>query len=165
MRIAFCAANASATVFFAAPASIPSSSARIKITPALPVALDVLGLRVRFEGGAPSLVEWTSIQAVGVGLVGGLGPKPVVVIDLALNWADAPEGAIEVMRLRSDAFRARELVSGSANAPEALRALLAELLARSGAVPLPDPAGAHGLPFRDYDSPGEYENAVLLAES
>lgn len=155
----------SATVVFVAPAAIASSSARIKITPALPVALDVLGLRVRFEGGAPSLVEWTSIQAVGVGLVAGLGPKPVVVIDLALNWADAPEGAIEVMRLRSDAFRARELVSGSANAPEALRALLAELLARSGAVPLPDPASAHGLPFRDYDSPGAYEEAVLLAES
>ncbi len=155
----------SATVVFAAPPAIASSSARIKITPALPVALDVLGLRVRFEGGAPSLVEWTSIQAVGVGLVAGLGPKPVVVIDLALNWADSPDGAIEVMRLRSDAFRARELVSGSASAPEALRALLAELLARSGAVPLPDPAGAHGLPFRDYDSPGAYEEAVLLAES
>ena len=45
---------------------------------------------------------------------------------------------LEVLRLRSDSFRARSLVGGEGSALEALRALLAQLLARSGAVPLPD---------------------------
>jgi membrane associated rhomboid family serine protease len=152
-----------ATVVFAAPPASRSDSATVKITPAQPVALDVAGLRVRLEGGAPSLIEWTHIQAVGVGLVSGLGPNPLVVIDLALNWADALEGGLEVTRLRSDGFRARQLVTGTENALDALRALLAELLARSGAVPLPDAAGAHGLPFREYASPEVYQSEVLLA--
>jgi hypothetical protein len=152
-----------ATVIFAAPPASRSDCATVKITPAQPVALDVAGLRVRLEGGAPSLIEWTHIQAVGVGLVSGLGPSPLVVIDLALNWADAPEGGLEVMRLRSDGFRARQLVTGTENPLDALRALLAELLARSGAVPLPDAAGAHGLPFREYASPETYQSEVLLA--
>jgi len=155
----------SATVLYTAPPVSRSSFASVKITPALPVALDVTGLRVRLEGGAPSLIEWTSIQAVGVGLVTGLGANPLVVIDLASNWAGAPDGALEVMRMRSDAFRARQLVTGAGNALDALRTLLAELLARSGAVPLPDTAGAHGLPFREYASPEAYQADVLLAES
>ena len=153
-----------ATMIFTAPVATRSSPPTIKITPAMPVALDVAGLRVRLEGGAPSLIEWTRIQAVGVGLVSGLGPNPLVVIDLALNWADAPEGALEVTRLRSDGFRARQFVTGAENALDALRTLLAELLARSGAVPLPDAAGAHGLPFREYASPDAYQADVLLAQ-
>jgi len=154
-----------ATVLYTPSAGNGPTFPTLKVTPALPVALDVGGLRVRLEGGAPSLVEWARIQAVGVGLVSGLGPNPVVVIDLALNWADAPDGALEVMRLRSDAFRARQLVTGAENALDALRGLLAELLARSGAVPLPDAGGARGLPFREYASPDAYQTQVLLTAS
>jgi hypothetical protein len=152
-------------VIYSAPPASQASFTSVKVTPAIPVALDITGLRVRLEGGAPSLIEWTRIQAVGVGLVSGLGPKPMVVIDLALNWADAPDGALEVTRLRSDGFRARQLVTGAENALDALRALLAELLARSGAVPLPDPSGAHGLPFREFPTPEAYQTDVLLAEA
>jgi membrane associated rhomboid family serine protease len=152
-----------ATMLFTAEAPATSASAALKITPAIPVALDIGGLRVRLEGGAPSLIEWTRIQAIGVGLVSGLGAHPVVVIDLVLNWADAPDGALELMRLRSDAFRARQLVTGAANPLEAMRALLAELLARSGAVPLPDASGARGTPFREFASVDAYQAAVLLA--
>lgn len=162
----------SATVLYAPrpPAPAPEVErpgfASVKVTAAMPVALDVAGLRVRLEGGAPSLIEWTRIQAVAVGLIGsGLGAKPVVVIDLVLNWADSPDGALEVMRLRSDAFRARQLVTGAENALDALRAMLAQLLARSGAVPLPDAGGARGLPFREYASAEVYETQVLLSSS
>jgi hypothetical protein len=139
--------------------------ATVKTTPAMPVALDVAGLRVRLEGGAPSLIEWTRIQAVAVGLVSGLGAKPVVVIDLVLNWAESPDGALEVMRLRSDGFRARQLVVGAENALDALRAMLALVLARSGAVPLPDASAARGLPFRAYGSAEAYQTQVLLSAS
>ncbi len=153
------------TVLYSAPPQSTASFRSVKVTPATPVALDIAGLRVRLEGGAPSLIEWTAIQAVGVGLVTGIGPKPLVVIDLALNWADAPDGELEVTRLRSDGFRARNLVTGAENALDALRALLAELLARSGAVPLPDAGGAHGLPFREFPTPAAYQTEVLLTEA
>jgi hypothetical protein len=149
-------------VIYAVRPSGRSGFETVKSLAALPVALDVGGLRVRLEGGAPSLIEWERIQAVGVGLVSGVGAKPVVLIDLGLNWADEPSGALEVLRLRSDAFRARQLVSGADGALDALRALLAEILARSGAVPLPDAAGARGLPFREFADLASYERQVLL---
>jgi len=155
----------SATVLYSPPAAPGPGFATVKVTAAMPVALDVAGLRVRLEGGAPNLVEWTRIQAVAVGLISGLGAKPVVVIDLVLNWADSPDGALEVMRLRSDAFRARQLVVGAETALDALRAMLAQLLARSGAVPLPDANGARGLPFREYASAEVYQTQVLLSAS
>jgi membrane associated rhomboid family serine protease len=134
----------------------------VKVTPAVPVALDPGGLRLRIDGAAPALVEWERIQAAGVGLVSGIAAKPIVVIDLALNWADNSGGSLEVLRLRSDSFRARSLVGGEGSALEALRALLAQLLARSGAVPLPDGGSARGLPFREFPDPSSYEREVLL---
>jgi hypothetical protein len=134
----------------------------VKVTSAVPVELDPAGVRMRIDGGAPSLLTWESIQAVGVGLVAGIAPKPIVIIDLATNWADCGDGVLEVLRMRSDSFRARALVGGDGSALEALRALLAQLLARSGGVPLPDGGSAHGLPFREFPDPSSYERDVLL---
>jgi len=133
----------------------------VKLTAAVPVGLDPAGLRLRIEGAAATLLEWERIQAVGVGLVSGIAAKPIVVIDLALDWADGGGGSLEVLRLRSDSFRARSLVGGEGSALEALRALLAQLLARSGAVPLPDGGSARGLPFREFPDPSSYEREVL----
>jgi membrane associated rhomboid family serine protease len=141
------------------PRAEPSS---VKVTAAVPLELAPEGVRLRIDGGAPSLLAWERIQAVGVGLVAGVAPKPIVVIDLALNWADGGDGALEVLRLRSDSFRARSIVGGEGSALEALRALLAQLLARSGGVPLPDGGSAHGLPFREFPDPSSYERDVLL---
>ena len=146
-----------------APAPLePAEAAAPKLTPAVPTALDPGGLVLRIDGAEPALVAWERIQAVGVGLVSGLAAKPVVVIDLALNWAESHSGELEVLRLRSDSFRARALVGGDGSALEALRALLAQLLARSGAVPLPDSGSARGLPFREFPDPSSYEREVLL---
>ena len=134
----------------------------VKVTPAVPLELDPDGVRMRIDGGEASTLAWERIQALGVALVSGLGAKPVVVIDLALNWADCGGSALEVLRLRSDSFRARALIGGEGSALEALRALLAQLLARSGAVPLPDAGAARGLPFREFPDPSSYERDVLL---
>jgi hypothetical protein len=137
----------------------------VKLISAVPVDLDPAGVVLRIDGGAPSLLAWERIQAVGVGLVAGIAPKPIVVVDLALNWAEAGEDVLEVLRMRSDSFRARSLVGGEGSALEALRALLAQLLARSGGVPLPDGGSAHGLPFREFPDPSSYERDVLLQAS
>ncbi|HTO07507.1 MAG TPA: rhomboid family intramembrane serine protease [Myxococcota bacterium] len=149
------------TVVYTPPPENTGPSA-VKVTLAVPLELDPDGVRMRVDGAEPSLLTWERIQAVGVGLVSGLGAKPVVVIDLALNWADCRGGALEVLRLRSDSFRARALIGGDGSALEALRALLAQLLARSGAVPLPDAGAARGLPFREFPDPSCYERDVLL---
>ncbi len=152
------------------PPTIPSAPplrervepSTVKVTAAVPVELDPAGVRMRIDGAAPSLLAWEHIQAVGVGLVAGIAPKPIVIIDLATNWADCGDGVLEVLRMRSDSFRARALVGGEGSALEALRALLAQLLARSGGVPLPDGGSAHGLPFREFPDPSSYERDVLL---
>ncbi len=168
-----------ATVVFAeaAPSGVPptlpaappllarAGPSVVKLISAVPVELDPAGVVLRIDGGAPSLLAWERIQAVGVGLVAGIAPKPIVVVDLALNWAEAGEDVLEVLRMRSDSFRARSLVGGEGSALEALRALLAQLLARSGGVPLPDGGSAHGLPFREFPDPSSYERDVLLQAS
>jgi membrane associated rhomboid family serine protease len=150
-----------ATQLYSGPPEHAGPSA-VKVTPAVPLELDPDGVRMRVDGAEASVLSWDRIQAVGVGLVSGLGPKPVVVIDLALNWVDCGGGALEVLRLRSDSFRARTLIGGDGSALEALRALLAQLLARSGAVPLPEAGSARGLPFREFPDPSSYERDVLL---
>lgn len=133
-----------------------------KVTSALPLELAPAGIRLRIDGGEPTVLAWERVQAVGVGLVSGVAAKPIVLIDLLPNWAHARDGVLEVIRLRSDSFRARSLVGGDGSALEALRALLAQLLARTGAVPLPDGGAARGLPFREFADPGSYEREVLL---
>ncbi len=153
------------TIPAAPPLRDRSGPSAVKFTTAVPVELDPGGIRLRIDGAAPSLLTWEHIQAVAVGLIAGLAPKPIVVIDLALNWADGGDAVLEVLRLRSDSFRARALVGGEGSALEALRALLAQLLARSGAVPLPDGGSAHGLPFREFPDPSSYERDVLLQAS
>ena len=133
-----------------------------KVTPAVPLELAPAGIRLRIDGREETVLAWERVQAVGVGLVSGLTAKPIVVIDLLPNWAEARSGVLEVLRLRSDSFRARSLVGGDGSALEALRALLAQLLARSGAVPLPDGGSARGLPFREFPDPESYEREVLM---
>lgn len=144
------------------PAPAHAGPSGTKVTTAVPLELAPAGIRLRIDGREETVLAWESVQAVGVGLVSGLTSKPIVVIDLLPNWAEARSGVLEVLRLRSDSFRARALVGGDGSALEALRALLAQLLARSGAVPLPDGGAARGLPFREFSDPESYEREVLL---
>jgi len=156
-----------ATRFYLPPPSDPEppgspGPSATKLTPAVPLELVPAGIRLRIDGREETVLAWERVQAVGVGLVSGIAPKPIVVIDLLTNWAAVQSGVLEVLRLRSDSFRARSLVGGEGSALEALRALLAQLLARSGAVPLPDGGSARGLPFREFPDPAAYEREVLL---
>src|SRR5262249_59017467 len=146
-----------------APPASHETPSGTKVTLAVPLELAPSGIRLRVDGREETVLAWERVQAVGVGLVSGIAPKPIVVIDLLPNWAAAHGDVLEVLRLRSDSFRARSLVGGDGSALEALRALLAQLLARSGAVPLPDGGSARGLPFREFPDPATYERDVLHA--
>ena len=108
----------------------------VKVVEAAPKEFTDRGIVLTVNGGRKARVEYDKVQALAVAAVGGLAKNPVVVIDLVLNWNDDAEGPVRVVRLRSDGFDPRSLVSAGSQL-QAFRAFLAELLERSGATPLP----------------------------
>jgi len=62
--------------------------------------------------------------------------------------------------MRSDAFDPAVLFPDRTDAGQALRALLAELLDRSAALPLPDPDSALGVRPQRFASLADFETAV-----
>ena len=108
--------------------------------------------------------RYAKAEAIAVAAIEGLAARAVLVIDLLLNWCDTSEGPLRTVRLRSDRFDARALVTGEERTSDALRAFAAALLERCGAVPLPDHAAVRGRPFAVYESLASYEREVLQVE-
>jgi hypothetical protein len=96
--------------------------------------------------------------------VEGLSSKPVLIIDLIVNWNDTGEGPLQLIRLRSDAFDVRKLIPRVTRSVDAFRALQEQLLARTGAVPLPDRDAVRGRPFRTFSDLEIYQREVLQVE-
>jgi hypothetical protein len=91
-----------------------------------------------------------------------LSDKPVLIVDLALNWRKAGE-PLKLIRLRSDHFDPKRLVSDASSPLEALRSMLTTLIRASGATPLPNFNAATGTPFGVHESVDAYQREVLLA--
>ena len=104
-------------------------------------------------------IDYRAIEAVAAGEVAELGDAPVLVVDLVLRAARAGRPR-SVLRMRSDAFDPATLFPDRTDAGQALRALLAELLDRSAAVPLPDPDSALGVRPQRFESLAAFEAAV-----
>ncbi len=134
---------------------------RAKLIEARPRRLDADGLRLGLEGGREAAVAYARIQAVSVALVGGLGPKPVLVIDLLANWNASEAEVLQGVRLRSDRFDPRPLLASPGDPTQAFVRLVGRLLEASRAQPLPSVEAATGQPFARFDSLEEYENQVL----
>ena len=132
-----------------------------KVTEAAPKGLDDKGVLVALAGGGSGRIAFEKIQAVSVAAVGGLGPKPIVLVDLLLNWNALEEPALRVVRMRSDRFDPRALAPGAPSPLEGLRAFLRDLLARSGAAALPDPDGARATPLRSFADLATYQREAL----
>lgn len=148
----------------ARPLPPPPTSAEegdLKVVEALPKALREDGVEVRFAGERRALLGFDEIEAVSAVSVPGSGGRSRTLVDLIFNWSLHGDEPLRVARLFSDAFDATELMPGTPEPAEALRAFLAELLERSRAVPLPDPDSALGLRLREFRSVVEYERAVL----
>jgi membrane associated rhomboid family serine protease len=131
------------------------------------VALDRLaseGVSLRRVSGGSGLVSYSKIQAIAVGAVSGLSDKPVLVIDLVMNWNDVAAEQVQVLRLRSDGFDVRALMPQAPNSIEAFRALLEQLLARTSATSLPDRSSARGRPFSAHADLADYERVVLQSD-
>jgi membrane associated rhomboid family serine protease len=132
-----------------------------KVTEALPKALDERGVVVAMAGGASGRISFEKIQGVAVAAVAGISARPVVLIDLLLNWSVLDDEVLRVVRLRSDRFDPRALAPGAPNALEGLRTFLADLLARSGATALPDAESARARPLRNFADLATYQREVL----
>ena len=133
---------------------------RLRVSEVIPVELGDDGL-VALEGedDRRTRIDYRAIEALAVGEVAELGDGPVLVMDLLLR-APRPGRPRSVLRMRSDAFDAAVLFPDRTDAGQALRALLAELLDRSAAVPLPDPDSALGVRPQRFESLAAFESAV-----
>jgi hypothetical protein len=143
-----------ATVEAFAPAT---RFAGVKSMEVAPRELAEYTVELRMDDGRHGRIEYAKVQAVAVAEVAGLAAKPVLLIDLVINWSDDDGGMLRVLRLRGDRF------GEQAGEPADPRAFLAQLLARSEAVPLPDAEAALGHPFRFYGDLDSYQREVLQA--
>ncbi len=132
---------------------------------AAPVAIDEEGIFVEVEGGSKTRLPFARIEAVAAGAVRGLADKPVLIVDLVLNWLAVPDEPLKVVRLRSDGFDPRSIVSDRETPLDALRAMLDHIVAASGATPLPSRDAALGNPFASYPDLASYDADVLMAQS
>jgi hypothetical protein len=133
----------------------------IKVVEGSPIALGADQIDLAQPDGRRGRVPFSQIQAVAVGAVHGLSAKPVILIDLVVNWNSAGDGPLRAVRLRSDRFDARRLAPEAGGPMDAIRALLAALLDGSGALPLPDPESGRGRPVRIFPDLATYERSVL----
>jgi membrane associated rhomboid family serine protease len=148
---------------FAASASV-ARFCDLKVIEAAPLELAEAGVALQRVGGGRGRVDYDKIQALAVAAVDGLSSKPVLIIDLIINWNDTGEGPLQLIRLRSDAFDVRKLLPQATRSVDAFRALQEQLLARTGAVPLPDRDAVRGRPFRTYSDLESYVREVLQVE-
>ena len=149
--------NAIALATAAEPAPAPGA----KLVDAVPIDVGEFAIRLERSGGQVADLDYQEIDAVSVAAVEDLAPRPVILIDLVLNWTHHGEKPLQIVRLRSDRYAVARLMPEASGSIDALRRLLEQLLYRSAAVQLPDPSGARGRPFRHYSDLASYEREVL----
>jgi membrane associated rhomboid family serine protease len=143
---------------------IETANRELEAIIAVPTGFDADGLCIEAAGGARKRVRYDRIAAISVAAIGGLGPKPVILVDLILNWMSLSDEPLRIIRLRGDRFDPRQLAAKQASAVDALRAMIEQLLRRSGASPLPDLESAKGLPFASFDDLASYHRDVLMVD-
>ncbi len=135
-----------------------------QVRDAVPLTLEPEAIVIEIAGGSgggkKTRLPYTRIEAISAAAVSGLGPKPIVVIDFALNWQAASE-TLKLVRFRSDRFDPGALVPDMSNQLAALQKLLDDLVERSGATPLPNFNAATGKPFAVHEGLEVYSREVL----
>jgi hypothetical protein len=145
-----------------APIDLDFKTRTLRVVPARPLEIDNDGLVVEVEGGKKRRVDFAKLDAISVVAVHGLGRKPVILMDLLLNWSTRGDDELKLVRLRADHFDPRSLVSGSDTPLEALRLFADYLLGTAQAIPLPDLQAARGRPFAVLESLEAYHRDVLM---
>ncbi len=131
---------------------------------AVPTRLTNKVLYFRLDDGRKAKVRYPEIQALAVAAVRDVSSKPVVVIDLLLNWTELSDAPLRSIRLRSDQFDPAQLVPPVGTPTANLRSFLAELQHRSQALPLPDADAVLGQPFTVFKFLRSYQRRVLKVD-
>ncbi len=144
---------------------IETASRTLDAILAVPTAFDAEGLCIVAGSGAKKRVRYDRIVALSVVAVSNLGPKPVIILDLILNWMSLADEPLRIIRLRGDRFDPRRLAPDHAAPVDALRAIVERLLRESKATALPDLQSAKGLPFAGFDDLESYHRDVLMVDA
>lgn len=140
---------------------IPLPPRSAKVLEGVPVGIGEDALEVDIQGRGRGRIPYERIEAVAVAAVAGLSARPVLVMDLILNWkADSGE-PFKLIRITANRFDPMPLSPGAGSPLQALKDTIATVQKRSGASCLPDPAAVSGSPFRRFESLAEYEAEVL----
>ncbi len=136
----------------------------IAVAEAIPEQLSAEGLVVQLEGRGATRIPYRRLHAVSAVGVRGLGPRPVVLVDLVVR-SSRPDGRPHrVVRLRGDRFDPRRLAAGSSSPLAALRAFVAEL-ARLGGIPcLPEAQAGQAGAIPVFEALEHYEREVLAPQ-
>ena len=115
---------------------------------------------IEVDNGRKARIPYERIEALATAAVSGIGEKPIVVIDLLVNWSAAHE-PMKLIRFRSDQFDPGQLAPGQTTQLKALQTLLNDLLLATDATPLPNLSAATGAPFAVYQGLDAYHREVL----
>ena len=141
------------------------SSRGLELIVAIPTEFDAEGLMIEVEGGKKKRIRFDRIEAVAVAAIDGLGDRPVIVIDLILNWMSLTDEPLRVIRLRGDRFDPRSMIEGDTEPVQAVRAFIVQLVEKADATPLPDLQSVSGMPFASFKNLLSYHRDILMVES
>ncbi|MGH0034088.1 MAG: hypothetical protein ACQGVK_03585 [Myxococcota bacterium] len=140
-----------------------SSGRRLEVHNGRLSSLGEATLVVELEGSRRARVSYEALEAVAVAQVDGLAPETRVVVDLLLNWRSGPSHGqpLRGVRLRLSGLDEAIELDEPDGAHMSGRELLAELLDRAPAAPLPGPDAALGGPIPHFASAADYAREVL----
>jgi hypothetical protein len=145
-----------------ASASSTAPMRTLKALDATPIEWSGDAIEFDIRGRGKSKLPTTRIQAIAIAAVAGLSSRPVLVVDLILNWSGPVSEPLKLFRLRSDRFDPLRLEPGESKPLSALTRWIATLQQRSDATCLPSRALLNG-EFARFDSLRDYEREVLIA--
>lgn len=144
------------------PATAMFDARELKAIEAVPLEAGDRSIEIDADERGKSKLPYSRIQAISIAAVLDLGPRPVLILDLVLNWAGDASEPLKLIRFRSDRFDPGVYVPSAENPLEALTTWIADLERRSGATCLPTRRVLEG-EFTRFESLASYERDVLMA--
>jgi membrane associated rhomboid family serine protease len=147
-----------------APIDFEFASRQLQVVDARPSDFTAEGLVIEADGGIKKRIPFERVGALCVVAIEGFGEKPVILVDLVLNWQSESNDPLKLIRLRADRFDPRRFVSDELPPLDAMRSFIDQLLEKTGATPLPDLQSARGLPFASFTDLQSYQRDVLSVD-
>jgi tetratricopeptide (TPR) repeat protein len=132
-----------------------------KVLEGVPLGIGEEALEVEIDGRGVGRIPYSRIEALAVAAVSGLSARPVLVMDLVLNWKADPAEPLKLIRIKGNLFDPLSLAPEAESPLHALKEIIATIADRSGAECLPDSAAVAGDPFRRFQDLAQYEQAIL----